>query len=30
MEIAATGFLSFDQRQNALAAHAGLKLAPVA
>jgi predicted nucleic acid-binding protein len=30
MEIAASAFLSFDQRQNALAAHAGLKLAPVA
>ena len=29
LEIAATAFLSFDQRQNALAAHAGLKLAPL-
>lgn len=29
MEIAATAFLSFDQHQNALAAHAGLNLAPL-
>ena len=29
LEIAATAFLSSDQRQNALAAHAGLKLAPL-
>lgn len=28
LEIAATAFLSFNQCQNALAAHAGLKLAP--
>jgi predicted nucleic acid-binding protein len=30
LEIAATGFLSFDQRQNALAKHVGLKLAALA
>lgn len=29
LEIAATAFLSFDQRQNALAAHVGMKLAPL-
>lgn len=30
LEIAATEFLSFDQRQNALAAHAGLNVANLA
>ncbi len=29
VEIGATEFLSFDQRQNSLAGHAGLKLAPM-
>ena len=30
VEIGASEFLSFDQRQNALATHAGLKIAPLA